>query len=158
MVGGLVTGADVFTLGPRAALRSLCCCCWWRCCCHDVSGSLTGDGGDVLPDAAHAHAPLHLDVTALSPPGAPAILHQPVVLAILVTITHNSDGVVLSLGGAACKDSSSILRPGPGSSKTGDDSSVLVHKLLQQLLISIVCPPASSGRDSLGEGGVGLAG
>ena len=35
-----------------------------------------------------------------------------------------------------CKDSSSILRPGPGSSKAGDDSSVLIHKLLQQLLIS----------------------
>ena len=35
-----------------------------------------------------------------------------------------------------CKDSSSVLRPGPSSSKAGDNSSILVHKLLQQLLIS----------------------
>ena len=33
------------------------------------------DSGDVLPDAAHAHASLHLDVTALAPPSAPAVLH-----------------------------------------------------------------------------------
>ena len=35
MVAGLVTTADVFTLGPKAALGSLSCCCWcrWCCCC-----------------------------------------------------------------------------------------------------------------------------
>ena len=38
-------------------------------------------------------APLHLDVAALAL--APAVLPQPLVLAILVTITHNSDSVVL---------------------------------------------------------------
>ena len=47
-----------------------------------------------------------------------------------------------------CKDSSSVLRPGPSSSKAGDNSSVLVHKLLQQLLISRISPPSANSRNS----------
>ena len=58
----------------------------------------------MLPDAAHAHAPLHLDVAVLAPPLAPAVLHQPVVLAVLCAVTHDSDGVILSAGGAAWRD------------------------------------------------------
>ena len=84
-----VLGADVLTLGPGAVRQ------------HNIPGHLAADSGDVLPDAAHAHAPLHLDVAILAPPWAPAVLHQPVVLAILVAVTHNSDGMVLRVGGAA---------------------------------------------------------
>ncbi len=45
--------------------------------------------------AAVACAPLDLDEAVISPPAAPAVLHQPLVQSGLIAVTDNSDGVVV---------------------------------------------------------------
>ena len=45
--------------------------------------------------AAVACAPFDLDEAVVSPPVAPAVLHQPVVQARFIAVTDNSDGVVV---------------------------------------------------------------
>ena len=45
--------------------------------------------------AAVASSPLDLDVASVAPPRAPAVLDEPVVLAALVTVADDSDGVVV---------------------------------------------------------------
>ncbi len=45
--------------------------------------------------ATVACAPLDLDEAIVSPPVAPAVLHQPVVQAGLTAVTDNGDGVIV---------------------------------------------------------------
>ena len=47
--------------------------------------------------SAVAGAPLDLDVAVVAPPGAPAVLDEPVVKATLATIPDDGDGVVVAV-------------------------------------------------------------
>jgi hypothetical protein len=49
----------------------------------------------VAKHATVACAPLDLDEAIVSPPVAPAVLHQPVVQAGLTAVTDNGDGVIV---------------------------------------------------------------
>ena len=47
--------------------------------------------------SAVARSSLDLDVAVVSPPGAPAVLDEPVVQATLATIPDDGDGVVVAV-------------------------------------------------------------
>jgi len=49
----------------------------------------------VAKHATVACAPLDLDEAIVSPPVAPAVLHQPVVQAGLTAVTDNGNGVIV---------------------------------------------------------------
>ena len=58
-------------------------------CAESLVGGTVGLDDVLVADAAVAGAPLDLHVAAVSPELAPAVLHQPVVLAALGAVTHN---------------------------------------------------------------------
>ena len=55
---------------------------------------LAGYGRDRPANTAHVDATLESDESVLSPVGSPAVLDEPVVLAIGRSIAHNRNGVV----------------------------------------------------------------
>ena len=62
------------------------------------SCQVTADHSSSLPNAAHSHAPLEPDESRLAPPGAPAVLDEPVVHTAGSAVANHSHRMV---GGVA---------------------------------------------------------
>jgi len=101
-------------------------------CLHRVGNLYSSVGADkvrvVLATAdTSSLTSSQLDVTSVTPAGAPGVSNDPVVFATLVTITDHSDGVV-DLGWAVLvvEDTASVLleRSVSGSESDGNDTSV----------------------------------
>lgn len=60
--------------------------------------------------AAVASASLDLDVAVVTPPGAPAVLDQPVVAASLIAVADDGDCMVVAVAGV--KTMSLAFQPG----------------------------------------------
>jgi len=91
--------------------------------------SCTRDGSNGSANAAHVDTSLELDVTILSPTGAPAVLDEPVVDSALPAVANHTDGMInLGGGGTSSKDTSSIPAKGSLGFDSGNNSSVLVDQ------------------------------
>ena len=119
-----------------------------------TAGLGTGHCGNLVADTAHVDATLQPDVAVLAPPGAPAVLDEPVVNAALATVANHGDAMVQSAPtviGAASKNSLAVPLEGTFSHHGANQRTVLVHHLLHELLSALVGLVGASNLSALNE-------
>ena len=111
-------------------------------CQRGISGSGylgTGHRCHGSSNAAHVGSSLESDESVFSPVGSPAVLDEPVVLTIICSVAHHSNGMIgISRWRAAGKYSSLVLLEGALGLDGSNNSSVFVDQLFHQLFISTV--------------------
>ena len=94
--------------------------------------------GQPAPNAAHFYAALHTHEAVLAPPHAPAVLDEPIVIALIRRpIAHHQDGVVVRVVRfAAVKDAALVGLELVVGGHHADDCPLAEHQLLQPVLIA----------------------